>query len=177
MFTPPEIVMEKGLAVALESVQNAPRSLDVKVGTVSKLNPVLVNRYTVENVLDVSVREVPDTLEVIQRVSVGRVNRMLEVASRITLEVEERYKLLSGSLLMVPNVFTAAGDVIGGAVRYGCPAGKLLTIPHFHARYPSICCRWVVLNPILYAMISEMLPFIPVTPSPRVPMKMLLPLS
>ncbi len=92
--TVPVRVTERFEAVVLESNQNAPRSLDVKVGTVSELKPVLVRRYTVEILLDASVRDVAETLEVIQRDSVGDVRRMLEVA--------DNTKLLDASLVTLP---------------------------------------------------------------------------
>jgi hypothetical protein len=80
--TVPVNVTERVPAVVLESVQNIPASLEVNVGTVNALNPLLVIRYTVDTLLDAKAREVPVTLEVIQRHSVGRVNRTLQVADK-----------------------------------------------------------------------------------------------
>ena len=77
---PPVNDTDKLLVVVFVIVQNAPRSVDVKEGTVTALNPPFVIRYSVEMELDDSVTDVPVIFDVINRYSVGAVRRMFEVA-------------------------------------------------------------------------------------------------
>jgi hypothetical protein len=84
---PPVNVTDKFALVVLDNVQNAPLSLDDKDGTVRALNPELVMRYSVEIVLDDSASDVPETLDVIQRYSVGAVRRTLEDADKTRLKL------------------------------------------------------------------------------------------
>lgn len=68
------------LDVEFVIVQNAPRSFDVREGTLTVLNPPFVIRYSVEMELDVSVADTSATFDVINRYSVGAVRRMFDVA-------------------------------------------------------------------------------------------------
>jgi len=84
---PPVNVTDKFALVVLDNVQNAPLSLDDRDGTVRALNPELVMRYRVEMVLDVNANDASETLDVIQRYSVGAVRRTLEDADKTRLKL------------------------------------------------------------------------------------------
>ncbi len=84
---PPVNVTDKFALVVLDNVQKAPLSVADKDGTVRALNPELVMRYSVEIVLDDSASDVPETLDVIQRYSVGAVRRTLEDADKTRLKL------------------------------------------------------------------------------------------
>jgi hypothetical protein len=49
----------------------------------------------------------------------------------------------------------------GRSVRNGCPAGRLPCVPHFHAKYPSICWRWAVDIAVVYSIVSLIMPLNP----------------
>jgi hypothetical protein len=66
--------------------------------------------------LDVSARDVADTLDVIQRDSVGLVSRMLDVAATT--------KLVDVSNVIDPALVNVSDPVKGAAEKYGCVLDK-----------------------------------------------------
>ena len=65
-------------------------------------------------------------------------------------------KLFLDSIIL--NLFKIITYYDGGAFLKGCDAGRLACSPHFHARYPSVCC---LINPSIEGfvkIISRILP-------------------
>lgn len=103
----PVIVTERFELVELKSFQKQPLSLGDNVGTVKALNPVLVNRHIPAELVVVSVKDVPVISLVIDRYSVGRVNRILFVA--------DNCKLFELSNVSVPKVVITPVPAVGAA--------------------------------------------------------------